>query len=319
MTSAMEHRYRRLLAWYPRSWRAAHGEAFLGTLLDVADGQSRAHPTFKERWAIAEHGLEARLDRVVVPEVRNAASTVALAMGAGLALAEFVFTSWSPWIRSNPAPGLMVQVGPFRDTGFAFAALWIIALLAALTGRWAIGRATLFILMLLAGVSPYFFASPSGVWSVDRATLFLLSMCAAVAAIGRPHRSHHTAAATVGWALLGALSYASTSDFTEWLYSRSIWNGNLYAWYATGVLELVAIGLALARYWRPAFTIVLSLVPYVGALSFNRLRGYVGDSGSVTILAVPLIIGLLLLALHSAGRLELPRPPTKRTAKRSGS
>ncbi len=313
MTSALERRYRRLLGWYPRSWRAVHGEAFVGTLLDVADGEDRTHPTHQEQWAIAGHGIEARLDRIVLPEVRNAASTAALAMGAGLGLAEFVFTSWSPWIHSNPAPGLMVQIGPFRDTGFVYAALWGVALSAALAGRWAVGRATLLILVLLATVSPYFLASPSGVWSVDRATLFLLSTCAVVAALGRPHRSHHTAAAAVGWALLGALSYVSTSDLSEWLSSRSIWNGNLYAWYATGVLELAAIGLALARYWRAAFTIVLSLAPYVGALSFNRLRGYVGDSGSVTFLAVPLLVGLLLLFLHSSGRLELPPAPSRRT------
>ncbi len=58
---------------------------------------------------------------------------------------------------------------------------------------------------------------------------------------------------------------------------------------------------------------MLSLAPYVGALSFNRLRGYVGDSGSVTFLAVPLLVGLLLLFLHSSGRLELPPAPSRRT------
>lgn len=306
MSAELEARYRRLLAWYPAAWRTANADALVGTLLDVAEGEGRERPTRQERRAIAEHGVGLRLDGLVVADVRNPASTVALTLGTGLALAEFLFSSWAPWITGNPAPGSTVQVGPFRDTGFVFAALWVIALVAALSGRWNVGRVVLLVSVLLGTVSPYLLNRYPGVWSVDRATLLLLSACAVVAVLGRPHRSQHTAAAAVGWFLLGALSYCSVSDPGQWQYSRSLWDGNLYAWYGTAVLEISAVVLAIMRWWRTAFTIVLSLVPYVGALAVNEVRAMDVGSGSVELVALPVALGLVLLVLHSRGSLALP-------------
>lgn len=155
--SPLEARYRRLTRWYPRTWRAANEDAFVGTLLDVADAEGRAAPTRQERLDIVGHAVSARLDRIVVPHVRDAGSTIALTMGTGFALAEFLVSSWAPWIHGNPAPESLVQVGLFRDTGFVFAALWLVALAAALAGRWAVGRIALTVCILAAVVTPYWF------------------------------------------------------------------------------------------------------------------------------------------------------------------
>ncbi|WP_139195917.1 hypothetical protein [Curtobacterium sp. MCBA15_009] len=307
-----EQRYRRLMGWYPRSWRTVHEDAFVGTLLDVADAEGRDAPTARERAAVIGHGVTARLDRLVVPEVRDAGSTVALTMGAGLALAEFLVSSWAPWIRGNPAPQEMVQVGPFRDTGLVFAALWVVALVAALTGRWAVGRVALVVCTAAAVLSPHWFVQYPGVWSVDRGTLALFAACAVVALVGRPLRSHHTAAATAGWLLLGIASYTAVgTEPGAWLGSRALWNGNLYAWYAVVLIEVAAVGLAIAGRWHVVFTITLGLTPYALTVVGNELRGILTGSGSAAVVALPVAFGLFLLVLHSSGRLDLrERTPT---------
>lgn len=60
---AQEARFRRLLRWYPRGWRAHHGEALLGTLLDLAEHEGRTSPSAGEGFAAAVNGLGTRLDR----------------------------------------------------------------------------------------------------------------------------------------------------------------------------------------------------------------------------------------------------------------
>ncbi|ROR28406.1 hypothetical protein EDF63_3681 [Curtobacterium sp. JUb34] len=311
--SPLEARYRRLTRWYPRTWRAANEDAFVGTLLDVADAEGRAAPTRQERLDIVGHAVSARLDRIVVPHVRDAGSTIALTMGTGFALAEFLVSSWAPWIHGNPVPKSLVQVGPFRDSGFVFAALWLVALTAALAGRWAVGRIALTVCILAAVVTPYWFVRFPGVWSVDRGTLALFAACALVALIGRPVRSHHSAAAAAGWFLLGVASYGSVGHLTgAWLISRSLWDGNLWAWYAVGVIEVAAVGLAVARLWTVVFTITLGLTPYILTVVGNELRGILTESGSAGVIAAPVALGLVLLVLHSSGKLEL----TDRTRRR---
>lgn len=56
-----EDRFRRLLGWYPRSWRDAHGDVLIGTMLDRAEHEGRARPTPAERRTAILHGSAARL------------------------------------------------------------------------------------------------------------------------------------------------------------------------------------------------------------------------------------------------------------------
>lgn len=57
----MEDRCRRLLRWYPASWRAENGEVLLGTLLDVAEAERRERPSAGEAWSIRFAGAGERL------------------------------------------------------------------------------------------------------------------------------------------------------------------------------------------------------------------------------------------------------------------
>lgn len=54
-------RYRRLLRWYPKPWRDAHGEVLLGTALEVAEAEGRTAPRASEAWAMRLNGLGERL------------------------------------------------------------------------------------------------------------------------------------------------------------------------------------------------------------------------------------------------------------------
>ena len=59
--------YRRLLRWYPRSWRARHGEALLGIMLDEAEAVGRSRPTVGQRWSAFLHGTGTRLGMRAAP------------------------------------------------------------------------------------------------------------------------------------------------------------------------------------------------------------------------------------------------------------
>lgn len=56
-----EQYYRQLLRWYPRSWRAHHGEVLLGIMLDEAEALGRSRPTVGQRWSVFLHGMGTRL------------------------------------------------------------------------------------------------------------------------------------------------------------------------------------------------------------------------------------------------------------------
>lgn len=62
MIPATEARYRRLLRWYPKSWREANEDLALGMMLEVAESEGRTTPSRKERVGACLEGLGARLD-----------------------------------------------------------------------------------------------------------------------------------------------------------------------------------------------------------------------------------------------------------------
>lgn len=82
MTTVREDRYVRLLRWYPKAWREAHGAVFLDTLREQSEHEGRARPSCSETFAAMVNGLGARLDA-------RLAATLAL---AGIALATIVQT-----------------------------------------------------------------------------------------------------------------------------------------------------------------------------------------------------------------------------------
>ena len=62
MTTERDDRFVRLLRWYPRAWRDAHGAVFLDTLREQSEHDGRAAPSRAETFAAVVNGLGARLD-----------------------------------------------------------------------------------------------------------------------------------------------------------------------------------------------------------------------------------------------------------------
>ena len=67
MTSPIPPRYRRLLATYPRVWRAEHEQVVLGTLLEADDAAGRTRPALRDRVGFLAGGLLVRLPHHVRP------------------------------------------------------------------------------------------------------------------------------------------------------------------------------------------------------------------------------------------------------------
>jgi len=92
-----EHRYRRLLRWYPRAWRATNGEVLLGILLDDAEAQGRVVPTTLDRFRAARDGTGSRLTgRLAVGSSFLGLGMAALA-GLGSVWGTEVLTSAGAW------------------------------------------------------------------------------------------------------------------------------------------------------------------------------------------------------------------------------
>lgn len=150
--------YRRLLTWYPKPWREAHGEALLGVMLDAAEAEGRDRPTAAERQSAAAHGLGARLDERFAL-VSAAASTVIAALAVfafvtgaqGLMLPSFAIVPWLSALalialfRAKAAlPDLVAVTATTLTTltfalGFATMLSWSLAFDAAdegLPGTW---------------------------------------------------------------------------------------------------------------------------------------------------------------------------------------
>jgi hypothetical protein len=122
----------RVLRAYPAQWRHEHGEALVGTLLDVAEGNGRDHLTRSETADAIRQGLAQRA-RVLAGEPRWRWLTVAaLAAGTALALAGLVAgeLAWAQVERSRLATHPFVVT-----TGLPVYLAWLALTVAAVTGR----------------------------------------------------------------------------------------------------------------------------------------------------------------------------------------
>jgi hypothetical protein len=193
----LERRYRETLEWYPAAWRAAHGEAMLGTLLDEAEATGRTRPTIAQELNLAWFGLStrfARVGRALPAGVRDRAAAISLGAGFAYALVMFVGAEWAPWAPNGPWNGWASQwavpvpgFGPFASAAAVLFALWIAAFAAAIAG---FSRASSIIL---------FWTIPTGLvieavntrmtmLAPPSESIALLAALAVVAMLGRPTR-----------------------------------------------------------------------------------------------------------------------------------
>lgn len=309
MSADLEQQYRRLLRWYPRSWRDANGDALLGTVLDAAEHEQRTTIPASEARGFAAAGLRARADLVVMQPVRDAAATVALAMGAGGAVTAFVVSSWAPWGTDGEYAAAVPMVGPFHDLGPVLTVLWVVALTAALTGRWRFGRLAVLLAAVVSAGMPYLAdAIGSPTVSFDRATLFYSMTAALLAAIGTPRTRIPLGLATAGFALITWTCYAYERPVGTliWEPTLVLWDRLVWPWYFTALALAVVLLLALVRLWTAAFTLLLSTVPMIVTFDLQAVRGFFHENGDPWVLTAAVAVGLAALILASRGLLTLP-------------
>ena len=113
-----EQYYRRLLRWYPRSWRAYHGEALLGIMLDEAEALGRSRPTVGQRWSAFLHGTGTRLGMRTAPWCAAIGLVLSLVSFALFVIAEIQEGSGNDTIFSWAYPTVSLLSGGIVVAGY---------------------------------------------------------------------------------------------------------------------------------------------------------------------------------------------------------
>jgi len=137
---ALEESVRRALAWYPGEWRAEHGAAMSGVLLDVAEatGADRLSPA--QRLDLARNGLAQRLVGWAPARSRALAASSALLGATAFAIFHFVLFEWEPW-RSAPGRSELFW-GPFTTPSAYLDLAWLLGSALFLCGFERLARAS---------------------------------------------------------------------------------------------------------------------------------------------------------------------------------
>ncbi|WP_155371126.1 hypothetical protein [Catellatospora vulcania] len=214
--TTLERRYRRLLRWYPKSYRDSRGDEIVSTLLDLAP-PGRRRPTPAEAADLIEGGLRCRLGVARVDGLDDGlahAAPVALALlgGAGAFL----------WWRVEP-------LGPPTLGPVAYAA-WLLACAVALLGptrrlRPALAAA-LAVTLALPAVAPLTTYARPPLWVLMTLTVFGLIALTGTAPAHRDLERRTTPA-------LGAVAVACGAD----LVSRA-WPDPLTGYYQPAFAQL---------------------------------------------------------------------------------
>ncbi|KAD4059954.1 hypothetical protein GD627_02410 [Arthrobacter yangruifuii] len=138
--AALERGYRRALRAYPASWRARHGEEFLGVMLDVAAGEGRGKPTRSELLHLMLHGTAARVNRVLQGRRRDRMAAIGTIGGTALALVMMVLGELGRWFRWNSYNLVDHPFGAFTTPAAIAFVLTIMAFAALAAGRHTTAR-----------------------------------------------------------------------------------------------------------------------------------------------------------------------------------
>ncbi|MFF1876307.1 hypothetical protein [Leifsonia sp. NPDC058230] len=129
-TSDLSRAYVGLLAWYSPEWRAEHGDAMLGTLLDRADAESRTHVSLAERAELITGGLR---ERLLGPRHLALPNVIALSAATVVSFADSS-------VRRSPGLPLAGFAEPFSNPSVVTAALIVGAFLCMMLSRPVLAR-----------------------------------------------------------------------------------------------------------------------------------------------------------------------------------
>ncbi|GAB3576717.1 hypothetical protein GCM10027406_09860 [Leifsonia lichenia] len=230
--TALETRYRSALRWYPPVWRAANGDAMLGTLLERAADEERAHPAPGELTDLRIHGMRERAIAavtVVPADGRRAARAAAVGLGAGFSLFFLVAYEFGPFDRPDPAEYGLPAFGAALSPGAIVYAVWLVAFVLAAfrwdrTARVALCAAALASTLLYPVTASAFSGHLSGPRAGETitvaflpapATLVFLGALAIVGAIGRAPLAARSVGLTSFGVTVVALVIIAVQDFAR--------------------------------------------------------------------------------------------------------
>jgi hypothetical protein len=200
---ALERRYRRLLGWYPRAYRAANADDMLGVAL-ARSAPGRRWPEPGEAVNLIISGTGERLGGMLrQPDGRDTAAVLAIA-GPLLLAAGAMRTAASPFLFMPAIPALVTQQR-MVVTAVAFAAWWALVALAGML-RWrrvaaagaCLGLAGQVVLLVLA-VSGYAGPLLVAYWQAGAALVTATAALGSLRSQGRP----------LSWRAVTALAAAS--------------------------------------------------------------------------------------------------------------
>lgn len=300
--SALEHKYRGVLQWYPTWWRAKNEEVMVGTLMDVADGENRARPRFSEMVNLAAHGLSTRLrilPAVVPSAVRDRTSTAALAIGAAISLTAIMQLESSPTRAASMFGREVVSFGPFASPAVILYFAWLAALLASLAGFTLAGRWMAAATIPLA-IGSRVFADASSMLLRPTWTFYgLLIMLALLVLVGSPGAGRSRGRWLLGWFLpsLGVFllpQFTNTVPFQDPLWMDAT---SLLSWSpVVAVTASILLRMLGQKAW--AVSVLILGLPFTAvALSTMGSRAFEEVSGIAVLIGMTIAVGLVLLRL----------------------
>ena len=304
MSAALEARYRSVLRWYPHAWRDQHEAVILATLLDVAEGEGRTQPTFRELWNLAVNGLGTRLGGVLPAALRDGVAGIALATGFAYSVVYLIVFAWAPWTEIHTWSGGPALFGPFANTGVVVSAAWAVAFIAAMLGQQVSANVALVSVIALTITLPVV----TGITGWDRPTtthLALFALLAALALIGTPDRRKVlpvtavivTFSFTAVLAINDAFRGAYHGDRLFWVRGASPVNLGAALWLAL----TVAVVLAVTGKRTTAGIIVVSATPWAVAWIAGVIN-YSKDDAVPILAAMISVTAIIGLAILVAGR-----------------
>jgi hypothetical protein len=262
MTPTLRRRYQRLLAAYPRDWRAANGEVVLGTLLEAA-GDQRRWPPLREAAALLRGGVRARARQAALDPPRRR-------VVEGLQLGAILLAVTALSVVVYRTVSLIAHGIAEWDTGLSLTlevvgtAILLLVALAVVRGRVLLG-----LLVVVLSV-PINVAIPLVLQAAGQA--------------GLPHNPAELVVETVLGALplLGVLGVLVKTGGAR----RRSW-----AW----LLLPLALGLIQAFAWMRAWTIAdsLTLVLMVAALLVAALTGEIRPAVALAVYGLPDLLMIL--------------------------
>lgn len=198
--SALEKTYRLAQSAYPKGWRAEHGEALVGTLLDIADAEHRQKASFGELVNIISNGLGVRalvLTGRIAPVARDRIAVAATVIGTSFATLMLFLGEVGPWVRPGSliwrptGAGVserLVEFGPFVTLTSLVYLTWMAVFLATVARRPGLRRGLLWAVVAVSALAPLY----SWLWGVMAAPVLVSAVaivCALLALAGNPTRT----------------------------------------------------------------------------------------------------------------------------------